>query len=84
MKLNVLGVVSVVLSMYECIKFRRYRKIVSLIVGLLYSIVMPSPMYSVSSAIFLRGKARTTYSPIHWGAQGSANQIHIILCRKVV
>ena len=56
-KINVLGVVSVVSSMHECMMFRRYGKIVSHIVGFLYSIAIPSPMYSVSSAIFLRGTA---------------------------
>jgi len=33
-KINVLGVVSVVLSMYECMNSRRYGKIVSFVIGL--------------------------------------------------
>ena len=44
-------------------KFRHYRKIVSFVVGLLYSILIP--MYSVSSAIFQRGTAQPTWSPTH-------------------
>ena len=40
-----------------------YRKIVSFVVGLLYSILIP--MYSVSSAIFQRGTAQPTWSPTH-------------------